>query len=229
MKFGIVVFHGSTFAEECYYMINHILKCDAEYINHTEHNSLRHDCIIIPGGASYGDQPRCGVLARSTPVIEEIVSFARKGGPVIGIGNGFQIMTECLLLPGTLARNKNDLFICREAYLKVENRTSMFTSAFKSTVVKFNVAHGFGRYMADTESIEQLESEGRVAFRYSDNHGRIIEESNPEGSTNNIAGILNREGNVIGMMPFPERSADSIFGSADGLNIFYSILAQVAT
>jgi phosphoribosylformylglycinamidine synthase len=229
MKFGIVIFPGSTFADDCYRVIKNLLSCDVEYISHSETKSLRHDCVVLPGGSSYGDHPRCGSLASTAPVMKEVADFAGKGGPVIAIGNGFQALTECSLLPGILIRNKSDRFICRETYLKVENRTSMFTSAFKSTIVKFNVAHGFGQYTANTETLERLENEGRVAFRYADTNGRAIEECNPEGSANNIAGILSYEGNVVGMMPFPERSADNIFGCTDGLDLFKSILSQVAT
>ncbi|MBL8025609.1 MAG: phosphoribosylformylglycinamidine synthase subunit PurQ [Fibrobacteres bacterium] len=228
MKFGIVVFPGGSFAEDYVHVINDLLSCKTEYISHNNTEHLRYDCIILPGGYSYADKPRCGSEARLSPVMNEIISFASNGGPVIGIGNGFQILTEAHLLDGRLDANIEGKFICRESYIKVENRSTMFTSSINKDLIRMHTAHYFGRYTGDAGVVDRVENEGRVVLRYSDKDGRITSESCPEGSENNIAAIISKSGNIIGMMPMPERSADGLYGNSDGLDIFKSVLAQVA-
>ncbi len=182
------------------------------------------DLVILPGGFSYGDYLRCGAIARFAPVMQDVVKFAKKGGYVIGICNGFQVLTESGLLPGVLLRNNSLKFICKDVNLSVTNNQTAFTNKYiKNETITLPIAHGDGNYYADEEVIYELEGEGRVVFRYSDKNGNITDEVNPNGSINNIAGIINAEGNVMGMMPHPERYSDKILGYEDGLRIFLGI------
>jgi len=228
MTFGILKFPGNSFADDCYHVVTSILKCDAVFISHTDSSSLRCDCIIIPGGYSFGDAPKCGMVAARSKVMDSVQEYASKGGPVIGIGNGFQILVERRILPGKLAINSTGRFISRMAYMRVGNRRTMFTSAFSSDLVMFPAAHGYGRFTADSETIDKIENEGRVLFRYCDQSGRVIEEASPEGSVNNIAAITNDGGNVMGVMPLPERCCEAEMGGTDGINLFKSVLSQFA-
>ncbi|WKZ32197.1 MAG: phosphoribosylformylglycinamidine synthase subunit PurQ [Thermodesulfobacteriota bacterium] len=228
MKFGIIVFPGSNCDHDCYHAVKHVFGQEAEYVWHKSTSLDGFDCVILPGGFSYGDYLRTGAIASFSPVMNEVVSFAKKGGLVIGICNGFQILTETGLLPGVLMRNKGLKFICEHTHLRVENNESRFTSRYSGgQVVDIPIAHADGNYYADPETIARLEGEGRVAFRYSTPDGIVSDAANPNGSISNIAGILNEKGNVLGMMPHPERALEGELGSLDGRGVFESILGRV--
>ena len=228
MKFGVIVFPGSNCDHDCYHVVKHVFKQDAEYVWHKSTSLEGFDCVILPGGFSYGDYLRTGAIASSSPVMGEVVSFAKKGGLVIGICNGFQILTEAGLLPGVLMRNKGLKFICSRTSLKVENAASRFTKAYKKgQVVDMPIAHADGNYYASADDIKLLEDSGRVAFRYATPEGAVLEAANPNGSVNNIAGILNEAGNVLGMMPHPERACEGELGPIDGKGVFESVIGSV--
>lgn len=225
MTFGVVAFPGSNCDHDAYHATAKNLGASSQFIWHKE-SSLPDeiDCIILPGGFSYGDYLRCGAIARFSPVMKEVISFANKGGLVIGICNGFQILAEAELLPGTLQRNQNLNFICKDIFLKTLNNSLPFTSQLElGKVLRIPIAHGEGNYFADEDTLKRLEGENRIAFKYCDSSGNIIESANPNGSIFNIAGITNDKGNVLGMMPHPERYSDEILGCNDGLGIFKSI------
>ncbi len=229
MKFGVVVFPGSNCERDCYHVASEVVGQEATYLWHKERDLKNVDAIIIPGGFSYGDYLRAGGIARLSPIMEEIRDFARRGGLVIGICNGFQVLVESGLLPGALMVNRNLKFICEDVYLRVENNDTPFTRHYeKGEVVKMPIAHKEGNYYAPPDIIRQLEDQGRVVFRYATPDGRITEDANPNGSVNNIAGIINERGNVLGMMPHPERMAEAILGGEDGKRVFTSILEVVA-
>jgi phosphoribosylformylglycinamidine synthase len=228
MKFGIVVFPGTWSDRDCYYSIHDICGQDAIYIWHKETDLSGCDCIVLPGGFSYGDYLRTGAIARFSPVMESVAAFSKKGWPVIGICNGFQVLCEAQLLPGVLRQNDHLQYRCQWTYLKTENNTTPFTSKCgKGQVLKIPISHYEGRYYADDSVIKELEDTGRVAFRYGTPSGEITKESNPNGALNNIAGIVNKQGNVLGMMPHPERSCEDILGSSDGNIIWESIIAGI--
>jgi phosphoribosylformylglycinamidine synthase subunit PurQ / glutaminase len=225
MKFGVLVFPGSNCDHDAYHAAKHVLDQDARFIWHKEQSVGDVDVVIVPGGFSYGDYLRAGAIARFSPVMQDVIRFANEGGLVLGICNGFQVLCEAGLLPGALIRNASLRFVCRDTYVRVENDQTPFTRAVsKGDVLGIPVAHGEGNFVADQEVIDALESEGRVVLRYCDAAGNVTPESNPNGSANNIAGIINESGNVMGMMPHPERCVESILGSTDGLAIFNSIL-----
>lgn len=229
MKFGIVTFPGSNCDYDAYRAVIDTLGEEAVYIWHKDHDLQNSDVIILPGGFSYGDYLRPGAIARFSPVMSEVVEHARRGAPVIGICNGFQIACEAGLLPGALLRNASLQFISAPLTIRVENTDTLFTSAYeKEQILRIPVAHGDGRYTASDAELDQLESTGRVVFRYVSEDGTTSADSNPNGSARAIAGILNAEGNVIGLMPHPERALDERLGSRDGLGFFESILARVA-
>ena len=229
MKTGVIVFPGSNCDHDAFYTTGSLLGQDAQFIWHKDRKNLKEfDLIVVPGGFSYGDYLRTGAIARFAPVMQDVMDFAKRGGAVIGICNGFQILTECGLLPGALLRNRKLKFICKNIFLRVENNTTRFTSDYqKGQVITVPIAHGDGNYFADDETIKRLENENRVVFRYCSESGDTTDESNPNGSINHIAGIMNESGNVLGMMPHPERCADEILGNNDGLKIFTSLLASV--
>jgi phosphoribosylformylglycinamidine synthase subunit PurQ / glutaminase len=223
MKVGVVVFPGSNCDHDAWYAINRNLRdglnASAEFIWHDSANLGNVDAVVLPGGFSYGDYLRCGAIARFSPVMNAVKKFAADGGLVLGICNGFQILVEAGLLPGALLRNQDLKFVCREVTLRTETTDSPFTSRLlKDQRLHLPVAHGEGRYFADEQTLDTLEAEDRIAFRYLDN---------PNGSIRNIAGILSRERNVMGMMPHPERACDALMGSIDGLGIFESMLSAV--
>jgi phosphoribosylformylglycinamidine synthase I len=225
MKIGIVVFPGSNCDHDAYHVSKHVLGQEAVFLWHKEADLKGVDLVILPGGFSYGDYLRCGAIARFSPVMKEVVHFAGGGGTVIGICNGFQILLEAGLLPGVLLRNASLRYICREIRLRVENGATRFTRrCTKGQVLTIPIAHGEGNYFADTETLRRLEGGGRVVFRYTDAEGNPTPESNPNGSLNNIAGIINEQGNVLGMMPHPERAADPLLGRTDGQQVFLSLL-----
>jgi phosphoribosylformylglycinamidine synthase len=182
------------------------------------------DCILLPGGFSYGDHLRCGAIAKFSPIMQSVVEFANRGGRVIGVCNGFQILCEAGLLPGVLLRNQNQQFICKNVYLKSENTTTSLTKDVTGRPLMIPIAHGEGRYYADDATVEELFKNNQVIFRYCDEFGNIIEQANPNGALRNIAGISNKEKNVFGMMPHPERATSSLLGNTDGQHIFQSLI-----
>ncbi len=225
MRFGIVVFPGTWSDVDCHYVTKDILQQDSSYIWHREEDLSDYDGVILPGGFSYGDYLRAGAIARFSPVMSAVERFAEAGGLVIGICNGFQILCEAGLLPGILRRNEHLQFRCQQTYLRTERTDTPFTSRCQSgQVLQIPVSHGEGNYYADTVTVAQLEEEGRVLFRYCEASGIAPESANPNGSVNNIAGIVNREGNVLGMMPHPERSCEPLLGSSDGNLLFQSMI-----
>jgi len=224
MKFGIIVFPGSNCDRDVLTVTKDILGTPSRLVWHQETDLYDLDVIVIPGGFSYGDYLRCGAIARFSPVMASIVEAAKQGKMVLGICNGFQILTEVGLLPGALMRNKNLHFICERVNLKVENNTSSWSRNYqKDQVISLPIAHGEGCYYSDPDTLQKLEDQGQVLFRYCSSTGEIKEEVNPNGSLNNIAGITNIEGNVLGMMPHPERSADPLLGGVQGKALFESI------
>ena len=225
IKIGVVVFPGSNCDHDAHYVAETIMKQDARLIWHKEGSIGDVDVIILPGGFSYGDYLRCGAIARFSPVMKDVVRFANNGGLVIGICNGFQVLTEAGLLPGVLLRNKSLLFICKFLHLRVENANTKFTNkCVPGEVLEIPIAHGEGNYFTDPDTLKQLEDNQQVVFRYSDRLGNITDESNPNGSINSIAGIINEAGNVLGMMPHPERASDPVLKHTDGRKIFESII-----
>ncbi|MEC8911847.1 MAG: phosphoribosylformylglycinamidine synthase subunit PurQ [Chloroflexota bacterium] len=224
MKFGVVVFPGTWSDKDCFYVIDQVLHQPVEYIWHKDTNLTGFDCIILPGGFSYGDYLRCGAIAKFSPVMKSVEAFANAGGLVYGICNGFQILCESGLLPGVLIRNDHLQFRCEWTNLRIENSDSPFTSkAETGQVISVPISHGEGNYFADGATLDEIEKNDQVIFRYSSPEGCIDMDNNPNGSLNNIAGITNREGNVLGMMPHPERCCDPLLGSTDGEVIFRSI------
>jgi phosphoribosylformylglycinamidine synthase I len=219
MRVGVIVFPGSNCDHDAYYAIKENLHGKAEFIWHRSANLGDVDAVLLPGGFSYGDYLRCGAIARFSPVMKAVKTFAAEGGLVLGVCNGFQILVEAGLLPGALLRNQDLKFICREVRLRAETSDSPFTSKLqKGQILHLPIAHGEGRYFADARTLDELEAEDRVALRYIDN---------PNGSVQQIAGILNRERNVLGMMPHTERACDPLMGSTEGLGIFESMLAAI--
>ena len=229
MKFGVITFPGSNCDYDAYKAVVETLGEEAVYIWHKDHDLQGSDVIILPGGFSYGDYLRAGAIARFSPVMQEVIEHAKKGRPVMGICNGFQIACEAGLLPGALLRNATLQFISAPLTLRVENADTLFTNEYEAgQIIRIPIAHGDGRYTADATTLDMLEGEGQVVFRYVDAEGRVSDIGNPNGSMNAIAGIVNAEGNVLGMMPHPERALDTLLGSRDGRALFESVLARVA-
>ena len=228
MKFGIVTFPGSNGDYDAYRAAADALGQPAVYLWHKDHDLQGSDVIILPGGFSYGDYLRAGAIARFSPIMTEVVAHARRGAPVLAICNGFQVACEAGLLPGALLRNASLRFISRMVRLRVCNAASMFTREyFAGQVLSIPIAHGEGRFIADADTLARLEDDGRVAFRYGGADATVTPADNINGSANGIAGILNAAGNVLGMMPHPERAVDPILGTTDGLGVFHSLLAGV--
>ena len=227
MRFAVLRFPGSNCDQDCLRTLRDNFGETAESVWHKESSVDGFDAIIVPGGFSYGDYLRCGAIARYSPVMRAVAEEAKRGTPVLGICNGFQILCEAGLLPGALVRNRGLHFICRQVHLRLENNSSPFTSAGRiGQVLQVPVAHGEGCYYADEDTLRLLEDNNRIAFRYCDAEGNISPESNPNGSLRNIAGILNEQGNVLGMMPHPERACEERLGSSDGLLVFESLLGS---
>jgi phosphoribosylformylglycinamidine synthase subunit PurQ / glutaminase len=228
MKFGIVTFPGSNCDYDAYQAVVEKLGEDATFLWHKDHDLRESDVIVLPGGFSYGDYLRAGAIARFSPVMQDVIAFAKRGGPVLAICNGFQIACEAGLLPGALLRNTSLKFVCETVRLRVETTDTMFTNRYeRGAVLRIPIAHGDGRYTADDATLDKLEGEGRVVFRYLGGPGDADEWWSPNGSMRSIAGIVNDAGNVLGMMPHPERAVDPLLGSEDGLGIFESVLARV--
>ena len=229
MKFGIVTFPGSNCDYDAFHAVTEVLGAEATYLWHKNHDLQASDVIILPGGFSYGDYLRAGAIARFSPIMQEVTAHAKAGGPVIAICNGFQIACEAGLLPGALLRNADLKFISAHVHIRVENTHTLFTNLYeKGEVLRIPVAHGEGRYVAPPDVLEALENDARVIFRYADAEGEITADANVNGSENSIAGIINGAGNVLGMMPHPERACSTLLGSNDGVRMFESILARVA-
>ncbi len=225
MCFGIIVFPGSNCDHDCYHVLKHVLHQEARFIWHKDRDISGCDAIVLPGGFSYGDYLRTGAIARFSPVMEEVIPFAQRGGMVVGICNGFQILCEAGLLPGALMRNAHLRFVSRHIYMRVENTKTRFTRACRQAdVLKIPVAHGDGNYVADEATLDELDANRQVLFRYCTSKGDITSSASPNGAARHIAGIMNTTGNVMGLMPHPERASEKILGSADGMKIFQSIL-----
>lgn len=227
VKFGVVVFPGANCDHDAYYATKKVLGQEAVFLWHKEADLKGSDVIILPGGFSYGDYLRCGAIARFSPVMKEVVRFAKQGGTVIGICNGFQILLESGLLPGVLLRNNSLRFVCRYVNIKVENADTRFTRhCRRGEVLAIPVAHGDGNYFTDAGTLKWLEDHAQIVFRYCEPDGSVTPAANPNGSLGNIAGIINEAGNVLGMMPHPERAADPLLGHTDGQKIFASLIEE---
>jgi phosphoribosylformylglycinamidine synthase len=228
MKVAVVTFPGSNCDYDLYKAIQ-LIGGEATFVWHRERGLGRYDAVMLPGGFSYGDYLRAGAIARMSPIMEDVVAYAHEGGPVFGVCNGFQILCEAGLLPGALVKNESLRFESRDVYLRVERTDTLFTGDYVDRqVLRIPIAHGEGNYEADAATLERLEAEGRVVFRYSDASGAITEAANPNGSWHNIAGIVNERGNVLGMMPHPERAMEDILGGTDGMGLFTSLARSLA-
>jgi len=227
MKIGVVRFPGSNCDDDCYHVAKNVMKIDTDYLWHKETKPLsEYSCIIIPGGFSYGDYLRPGAIAKFSPIISRIKEYADNGGLIIGICNGFQILLESGLLEGVLIRNKTLNFICKDVFIKVENKNTPFSNISKE-VLRIPIAHKEGCFYCDNELLEKLKKNNQIVFRYCNENGEITDEANPNGSLFSIAGICNERGNVLGMMPHPERCSEKILGNEDGKLIFESIIRSV--
>lgn len=225
MKFGIVRFPGTNCERDCRRTVEDGLGHEAVYLWHGDHDLGGSDVIVIPGGFSYGDYLRAGAIARFSPIMNEVIAFAREGGPVVGICNGFQILCEAHLLPGALVRNRGLRFRSHDCHLRVEAVDTPFSAAYRQgEVLRMPLSHGEGQYFADEETLRELQEQRRVVFRYVDAEGRATPAANPNGSVDNIAGVCSEERNVVGVMPHPDRAYDPLLGSGDGLGLFRSAL-----
>ncbi|MCK4893660.1 MAG: phosphoribosylformylglycinamidine synthase subunit PurQ [Calditrichia bacterium] len=226
MRFGVIVFPGSNCDHDMYYALKKVTGDDVQFIWHQDRSLDGFDGVVLPGGFSYGDYLRAGAIARFSPILQEIVRFAKKGKIVLGICNGFQILTESGLLPGALMRNQNLRFICKHVYIRTENNQSAFTKMLKNgQVLRIPIAHGEGKYYTDDDNLNRLTENNQIIFRYCSPTGKLEDAHNPNGSKSSIAGIINSEGNVLGMMPHPERAVEMLLGSKDGRYLFESIIA----
>ena len=227
-KFGVVVFPGSNCDHDAYYSVGNVLGYDVNFLWHKDSDLKESDVIILPGGFSYGDYLRSGAIARFSPIMNSVIEFAGKGGIVIGICNGFQILLEAGLLPGIMFRNKSLQFVCKDVYLSIENRNTIFTNLINGQKsLKIPIAHGEGNYFCDTDTLKMLQDNNQIVFRYSSSDGEVSKEFNPNGSTKNIAGIINKKGNILGMMPHPERVCNPVLNNTDGQIIFKSIASHL--
>ena len=227
MKFGVVIFPGSNCDMDMFYVIENIMKQEVVKLWHKDTDLQNCDFIILPGGFSYGDYLRSGAIANYSPIMEKVVDHANKGGYLMGICNGFQILCESGLLPGALLHNTNHKFICKNIHLKTISKNTLVTNQYSDNAFKIPIAHGEGRFYADENTLKKLVENDQILFKYSDENGNITKESNPNGSVLNIAGICNKKGNVFGMMPHPERAADTELNNTDGKILFDSILNEV--
>ena len=225
MKFGIVVFPGSNCEHDVYHVAKHVLGHDAAFLWHKDTSFAGIDCVVLPGGFAHGDYLRCGAMARFSPIMGAVKQFAERGGLVLGICNGFQILTEAGLLPGALVRNAGLRYVCRDVYLRTERQDTPFTARIKAgTVLRIPIGHGEGCYFAPDAVLQEIEKKRLVVFRYCDEAGEITAASNPNGSLHGIAGVCNEKGNVMGLMPHPDRCAEEVLGNADGRRMFDSIV-----
>ena len=230
MKFAVVVFPGSNCDHDAYHAAKHVLGQEAEFIWHKDTSLQGADVVVLPGGFSYGDYLRTGAIARFSPVMAAVTEFAKAGGPVLGICNGFQILCEAGLLPGAMLRNRDVKFHCEHVGIRVEQTDTPFTlRASKGQVLRIPIAHGEGNYYAEPDVLASLEAAGRVIFRYCDERGQVTDAANPNGALNAVSGICSEGRNIVGLMPHPERACESALGSADGLVIFESVIASFST
>jgi len=230
MKFSVIVFPGSNCDHDAYHAAKHVLGHDAEFVWHKETTLKGADVVVLPGGFSHGDYLRTGAIARFSPVMTAVADFVRSGGPVLGICNGFQILCEAGILPGAMLRNRDLKFHCEHVHVRVEQTDTPFTCrASKEQVLRIPIAHGEGNYYAEPKVVNELESAGRVIFRYCDAQGAITDAANPNGALNSIAGICSHQRNVVGLMPHPERACESALGSADGLVLFESVISALSS
>jgi len=226
VKFGVVVFPGSNCDYDTYDVLKDVLRQPTVFLWHKDHDLKKVDCVVLPGGFAYGDYLRSGAIARFSPIMQEVAEFAGRGGLVLGICNGFQVLLELGLLPGAMLRNKNLKFLCQFVNLRLDNAATAFTrNGSPGQVLRIPIAHFDGNYYAPPETLREIERGNRVVLRYCEPDGRLTDESNVNGSLASIAGVINKEGNVLGLMPHPERASEDIFGSRDGRVIFESILA----
>jgi phosphoribosylformylglycinamidine synthase I len=225
MRFGVVQFPGSNCDYDTFHALKQALKQDTVMLWHKEHDLKGVDCVVLPGGFSYGDYLRSGAIARFSPLMKEVKAFARKGGLVLGICNGFQVLLELGLLPGAMLRNKSLKFLCRHVHIRVENTRTPFTGAAEEgRVLRIPIAHFDGNYYAPPKTLAEIEKRRQVVFRYSDAAGHVTEAANVNGSLHNIAGLMNKGGNVLGLMPHPERASEALLGSEDGRVLFESLI-----
>ena len=228
--FGVLVFPGSNCDHDAYHAMAHVMNAETKFIWHKDTDLSDVDFLIVPGGFSYGDYLRSGAIARFSPVMQEVTKFAMKGKPVMGICNGFQILLEAGLLPGAMLHNKQLRYVCKQVYLRCEANDTLFTNNLnKGQILQVPVAHGEGNYFTDPGQLKELQDNEQIVFRYCDAEGNTTDEANFNGSVDNIAGICNKQRNVLGMMPHPERAMEEVLGSDDGKLIFESILNQFAT
>jgi phosphoribosylformylglycinamidine synthase I len=225
-QIGVISFPGSNGDHDALYALSHNVGVPTRLIDYRETDLSSFAAIVVPGGFSYGDYLRCGAIARFAPVVEPLREFVARGGPVLGMCNGFQILTEAHLLPGALLRNASLRFHCQWVHVRIEQTDTVWTGGYqRDEVIRLPIAHGDGAYFADPETLERLEATGRIVARYCDESGRITSDSNPNGSLHSIAGIANDAGNVVGLMPHPERASDPMVGGDDGLRMLQSVLA----
>lgn len=228
LKFGVVVFPGSNCDYDTFFVLQSVLDQDTCFFWHKNHDIRHVDCVVLPGGFSYGDYLRAGAIAKFSPLMQEVQEFAERGGLVLGICNGFQVLLELGLLPGAMLRNKNLKFLCQYVHIRVENDQTPFSNrGKKGDVLRIPIAHFDGNYFVPPDILEEIRMHNQVVFRYTDAGGRISDEANVNGSVDSIAGLINRRGNVLGMMPHPERASEALLGSTDGRIIFESIIHAV--
>ncbi len=229
MKFSIVVFPGSNCDQDCEHVVRELLGCEAEYVWHAETDLKGADAVIIPGGFAYGDYLRAGALARFSAVMESVGRFARQGGPVLGICNGFQVLLEAGLLPGAMRVNRDLRYVCRDVHLRIQSSETPFTRLYdEGSVVRMPIGHMEGNYTAPPSVLDELEREDRVVFRYCDERGAVADAANPNGADRAIAGICSRDRNVVGLMPHPDRCAEALLGNDQGLKMFQSAVTALA-
>ena len=227
MNFGVVIFPGSNCDKDIISCIERTINQKVIELWHKDTDLQNCDVIFLPGGFSFGDYLRSGAIAKFSPIMEKVIDFGRNGGYIIGICNGFQILTESGLLPGALLHNTNNKFICKNVFLKINNTNTLVTNSYEKNVIKVPIAHGEGRFFADENTMKDLKQNDQIIFKYCDSNGEVLESSNPNGSLENIAGICNKEKNIFGMMPHPERAADVILSNTDGVALFKSIMNYI--
>ncbi len=227
-NFGVIVFPGSNCDHDAYHALAHVMNAKAQFLWHKDTDLSNIDFLLVPGGFSYGDYLRSGAIARFSPIMQSVIEFANKGGPVLGICNGFQILLEAGLLPGAMLHNEQLRFICKQTYLRCETSDTLFTRTIEEgEVLQLPVAHGEGNYTTDSDQLKELQDNNQIVFRYCNKKGETTEEANINGSVDHIAGICNKKRNVLGMMPHPERAVESLLGSDDGKRIFESALREL--
>lgn len=227
MNFGVVIFPGSNCDKDIISCIERTVNQKVIELWHKDTDLQNCDVIFLPGGFSFGDYLRSGAIAKFSPIMEKVIDFGRNGGYIIGICNGFQILTESGLLPGALLHNTSNKFICKNVFLKINNTNTLVTNSYEKNVIKVPIAHGEGRFFADENTMKDLKQNDQIIFKYCDSNGEVLESSNPNGSLENIAGICNKEKNIFGMMPHPERAADVMLSNTDGVALFKSIMNYI--